>query len=121
MAKMKSFTVRRKKWARGGINGEAALLNDEGCMCCLGFAACQISRIPKTILFDEGEPNGVYKSNSFLTVLEKLEDDSTEVSNNDLANRAMAINDDTDISDKMREAKLKRLFRKHKIIINFVD
>lgn len=38
MTKLITLTIDRKRWARGGKKGEAALLNDEGNMCCLGFA-----------------------------------------------------------------------------------
>lgn len=120
MAKMKSFTVRRKKWARGGKNGEAALLNQDGNMCCLGFAACQISRIRRSELADEGEPQNVYKDKSFLTDVERY-DDNVDVTNNDLASKAMTINDNEKLSENEREKRLTKLFRKHNIIIKFVD
>jgi len=118
---MKKFTVKRKKWARGGQNGEAALLNRQGCMCCLGFAANQISRIPKKQLADEGEPCNVYKASSFLTIAERNEDCELDIVNNDLSHKAIVINDDEDISDRLREEKLKKLFRKHGVLVKFVD
>ena len=40
---MKTLTIDRGKWARGGHNGLPALLNDDGNQCCLGFAALQIT------------------------------------------------------------------------------
>jgi hypothetical protein len=36
---VKEFTIKRSKWARGGINGKSALLNNQGNMCCLGHYA----------------------------------------------------------------------------------
>lgn len=36
------LTIDRDKWARGGNNGAAALLNDDGNMCCLGFLAIEL-------------------------------------------------------------------------------
>ncbi len=34
---IKSFTIDRKRWVRGDIGGDSALLNGEGNMCCLGW------------------------------------------------------------------------------------
>ena len=113
--KMKKFTVRRKNWARGDHPG-TKLLSGDGYMCCLGFAACQVSRIPKKRLLYCGEPNEVYRASSFLT-----ESYGYDVMNNDLAAQAMAINDDTRMDDATRELRLKSLFRDHKIIVKFVD
>ena len=34
--------IDRLRWARGGNNGNAALLNEDGNMCCLGFLAIEM-------------------------------------------------------------------------------
>ncbi len=40
---MNDLVIDRQKWARGKSNGVSALLNSDGNMCCLGFAAIQIT------------------------------------------------------------------------------
>jgi hypothetical protein len=117
---MKTITVDRKKWARGGKNGDACLLNDQGNMCCLGFAARQISRISRSALADAGMPCDVYMKPSFLTEID-TSSNPNEVQDNALSRAAANFNDDLKISDKMREYKLTRLFKKHGIKIRFVN
>ena len=117
MTKMKRFTVRRSTWVRGGEGGDAQLLNGQGNMCCLGFAICQISKcIPIKQLKGAGYPDEVFKRESFLTVM-----DDGDVADNALTTKAASINDDTSISDTVRERRLTKLFRQHNIIVKFVD
>ena len=116
---MKTITVNRKKWARGGKNGESALLNDEGNMCCLGFACNQISRIPKSKLEGVGMPCDVYDKVSFLTEINSTFING--IGDNLLARTAAEINDDLRITDKMREYKLTRLFKSHGYKIRFIN
>ncbi len=118
---MKKFTVRRKKWARGGKNGRAELLNSDGNMCCLGFAACQVSRKTHEQLLNCGKPSEVYLRKSFLTDEYRPEPNWVDVSNNKLTQKAITINDSVKITDETREKRLKALFRKYGIIIKFVD
>lgn len=113
---MKKFTVRRKKWARGRKNGDPALRNDQECMCCLGFALNQISRIPMDDLNGGFMPQDTAR-HCFLT----NKDDDGEITDNALAEKASVINDSVKISDSTREKKLKKLFRKHGVIVKFVD
>lgn len=113
---MKKFTVKRSKWARGGMNGHSRLLNIEGCMCCLGFATNQISRIPKDKLANRSCPEDVFEKQSTFTTM-----DSKCVVDNELSINAININDDRILTEKMREKRLTELFRKHKINVKFVD
>lgn len=115
--KMKRFTVKRSKWARGGQNGSSLLLNQQGSMCCLGFAANQISCILKKKLALAACPDEVFKGASFLTRL----DDEGYVVDNKLSDEAIEINDSHLINDNEREEQLKKLFRKHGIIVTFKD
>jgi hypothetical protein len=118
--KMKKFTVRRSKWARGREGGDAKLLNKQGNMCCLGFAACQISRIPKKKLLNAGTPEEVFKGESFLTDIERY-DGEISICDNTLTETAIGINDSLTLTDEDREKQLKALFRKHGVIVKFVD
>lgn len=112
MAK-KTVTVRRSEWARGGRNGDARLLNTNGCMCCLGFAICQITKIKKSDIDGEKMPEEVFNRKSFLT-----EEDGC---NNSFAEEASFINDTKDLLEKHREKKLKDLFKKNDINLKFID
>ncbi len=122
ITKKKSFTVRRKNWARGGKNGEAALLNLEGNMCYLGFACNQISRVRKKDMLSLPSPMGVLRAPSFLTEGEyDAGYGEWDVEDNALTKEAMTINDNASITDKTREERLKKLFKKHNVIVKFVD
>lgn len=46
------LTISRKKWARGGKKGLAALLNKQGNRCCLGTLARNLCRVPLTKMVD---------------------------------------------------------------------
>ena len=119
---MKEFTVRRSKWVRGdGINGDARLLNSNNCMCCLGFAICQITKMPQEELMDKRMPSHVFTRKSFLTETTQRLTGGSFVSDNELANDASLINDNSVITDAVRETELKKIFRKHGIKINFKD
>jgi len=119
---MKTITVKRSKWARGGKNGDARLLNHDECMCCLGFAICQISKhVSKLKMLDRLMPDDVFKGESFLTKMNRDAFDEKVIVNNDLAGEAAKINDHESISGHVREQKLKKLFKKHGFKIVFVD
>lgn len=112
---MRTITIDRKKWVRGNLNGESALLNDDGCRCCLGFAVCQITKLPLIAIQGMGDPEQVFAGQSFLT---ELNEDGCVV-NNHLTNRAIKINDDVLISERVREYRLARLFKGYDIKIVF--
>ena len=115
---MKTVTVRRSTWVRGSIGGQSLLLNHDGNMCCLGFAICQVSRhIRLCGLKGVGDPQKVFARASFLT----QRNEYGEVLNNKFSNKAIEINDSNEISEKQREARLKRLFRANGIKLTFVD
>jgi hypothetical protein len=118
--KMKKFTVRRSKWARGSEGGDAKLLNAQGNMCCLGFASCQISRIPKKKLLHACTPEEVFRGGSFLTDIQR-DDGEVSICDNTLTNAAIEINDSLTLTDEDREKQLKALFRKHGVIVKFVN
>ena len=115
---MKKFTVRRSEWRRGGTRydnskGATFLLNEVGYMCCLGFATNQICRITKKDLLEMDTPSCVLPYKSTFT--------DEHGDNNDLTNRAISINDASNISDKVREERLTALFKKHGIKVTFKD
>ena len=110
---MKKFTVKRSKWLRGTGNGK--LLNLQGKMCCLGFAVNQICRIPKKKLLREWSPLDVVKDTLRDGVFTK--DDNNKY----FVEQAIKANDNGAISDKAREARLTKIFKKAGIKVIFKD
>lgn len=113
--KLIPLTINRKRWARGGKNGEAALLNRESNMCCLGFA-CRAIGFSKNDIKDEFSPKGL--ANISLSACERLDKlvvsgpDGNVWRNSEDTAKAIIINDSGDISDKMREYRLKPILRR---------
>jgi len=130
---MKSFTVTRNKWARGDYrdkdgNGlDTALVTEEGDMCCLGSGMIQMDKIPKKDLLEFGTPANYFdshpksKKGDSCVLVNKTgnKHDGYEYDNNALTDNAMEINDDVDITEKMREKKLTTLFKRNNIEIKF--
>lgn len=99
--------IDRTKWARqtrGVNNGGSALLNGQGCMCCLGFVglACGLTQAQ---LEGYGFPSSVDMPEPWTT-------DGFASTRNDsnAAFSAMNINDDNTTSDAEKEAALITLF-----------
>lgn len=111
MKTKKIVRINRARWLRQGrFLTVDSLLYDEDCnsMCCLGFVANQYSRISKKRLQGHGSPEAVYKGESILTNANECGD----IFDNDLATRAIIINDDSYTSDAKKERELKKLFKK---------
>jgi len=110
---MKTFTkkvrINRFKWRTGddapGLHtgeGTTSLLNEEGFMCCLGFAAKQIGKISNEKIRHYGEPDDIGTVISPLT--EKNE--AGFICNTKFTGDCIKVNDDTKITRKQRERKL---------------
>jgi hypothetical protein len=114
------LTINRAKWARGGYNGESRLLNDDGNMCCLGFA-CRARGFRAENIKDIGTPSSLEGGGSRVTRMEKLGPMVTsEFNNSDETDHAVSINDNQRISDKMREYRLKPILKKLGFAAKFV-
>lgn len=119
---MIKLRIDRKRWARGGINGDAALLNDDQAMCCLGFA-CRKLGVPEKAMFNIGTPVRLATEPNLRGNLETLIRRArtgggyVDRMNTD---EAVAINDDQDIDDTEREAKLKPVLAKLGFDVYFV-
>lgn len=114
---MKKFTVRRSKWLRG--KGDGYLLNDEGKMCCLGFAVNQICKVPKKKLLDTFRPCDVLESTketTFTTISYE-----NVIIDKHFVEEAIEVNDDSTISDSGREELLTEIFKENGIKVTFKD
>ena len=85
----------------------------------MGFAANQVSGLTKSRMRNRSNPEDVYKKPSFLT---KMRSHQVKILiNNNFAEKAVDINDNTDFTDAVREKKLKSLFAKNGVDLTFTD
>ena len=123
------FTVDRSKWVNAsfGNRGHTLLLNREGYSCCLGFVCSQLG-IKDEEMQGYGSPNHVCHDRSTQTtnfdLLSKLKSLTQYhygyVSNTSLAERAIRINDNANISREHREKDLIDLFAEYGHELKFV-
>ncbi len=111
---MRKLVIDRKKWLKGDDGNNSCMLDDDGHMCCLGFVARRITKLSKERLFRQGTPADCYLGESLLT----YSSDGT-LRDNDFSAEAMDINDDSGLSEKEREKKLIKLFKKNDIELSF--
>lgn len=122
--KMKIVRIDREKWIRGGYSPEGESVQTSlwdpniNAGCCLGHAIHQVSGRTWEQLSFKSSPQRILKGKSFLT---EWDAEFSSVDNNALAEDAMEINDDSSISDKMREKALIKLFKKNKVKLEFYN
>lgn len=114
-----NFIIDRSKWRCGGDHvhknqkgiGATYLLNKEGFMCCLGQVAKQEGFSQEDIL-NKHEPKNLNPIKDSITI-------NKDGGNSDLANKAININDDFDMSLPERESRLKKIFNSYGHTIKF--
>lgn len=113
------FAVQRHKWRCGGDGpsahgfGTTYLLNDEGYRCCLGFVAQQCGHTDSQIR-RLGEPcEDRELSEVLVTEVYDQSNECTKVVNSALADKAVSINDEKELSRDERESRLIALFSYH--------
>ncbi len=141
---MKSFTIKRSKWARGRKRemGGSQLLNKRGNMCCLGFYLKSCG-LPEAVLDNAGVPEEVFNKipEQAQWLLADNTFDSTESDNlidvNDGKYFTLPYGDDggplggflsgtrgpnrIKIEEDIRELAVKELFAVQGIKVKFVD
>ena len=120
--KYKKLVIDRKKWFRGQGDEFSKLVLSDGNMCCLGFLGVECE-IPKKNMKDKGTPENVIKLKRKMwpSKVISLDDDWSYGYNTKWTDNAMFINDDSDITEKQRESKLKTHFKKIGYIVSFVN
>lgn len=116
-SKVLTTVVSRKKWLRGEQRkGCYSYLRRKGDkkQCCLGFRA-RVGGAKACEIEGRWSPEQV-KSGPFFTA--KFVEDYKDTQ---LAKDMMNVNDDEDMTDRVREARLKKLFKKAGERIRFVD
>ena len=131
---MKKYTIFRNRWMRGGKDGlgndiDGAVLCDiEGQKCCLGhimtqdgFKKKQLLRLqlPNEVVQTIGTEQAAKKAKHLVEAWDNGYGglDTEDLS---LVNKAVEINDDTNITDDEREELLISLFKENKIKLTFV-
>ena len=109
LKRIKALTIKRSEWARGKRTETNRLLDGAGMRCCLGFW-CSAAGVSDDDLLGQMDPEDV------ATVPLLVEGGY----NSNLASHAIQINDDVDIADRTREAKLRELFATKGVKVRFV-
>ena len=117
-------TVRidRSRWRNAGHDmGLTKLLNEQGYMCCLGFACQQLGGLEDKEIYMRASPMGTACSTQRILRNKKLIQYNSRYAyfrNSLLAEQAMLIND-KDMPESERELKLVNLFADHDIKLEF--
>lgn len=120
---MKKIIIDRAKWRTGAEGryatgtGDTQLLNEDGFMCCLGFF-CNQSGIPKTKLLDNGDPEDIADKIQEKKLIKKIPI-LFNGSNTTITKAAIKINDSRTMRVSTKETKLKKLFKKVKVLFIF--
>ena len=108
----KSFTVSRRRWLRGDLHDSSLHRKSDHKQCCLGFlareAGCSLNAIKGL-----GTPSELKDIR-----LKKLVD--VNGYDTPTCDKLIEVNDDPSFSDKIREKKLKSLFKRIGVKVNFV-
>lgn len=114
--------IDRAKWRTGGVGpkktgkGKTQLLNTSGYKCCLGFL-CEAVGVEKSI---KEIVNPAYLKINIPQITEPLPALSGRIGNTNLSRDAMEINDDSQLSPRQKEDKLKQLFKDSCYQLKFV-
>lgn len=113
------LVIDRAKWYRGQGSGDSALLLGDGTMCCLGFYAKALGAADRDILgvidpkgpsVREVFPDWCYYANVPVPSRKRVSDDILAL---------VEINDDPN-HEKTREVRIKEIFAKHGIEVEFI-
>lgn len=113
------IVINRPKWRCGGSNnssrGCTRLLNEQGYMCCLGFASKQICNLSDEEMLTKHFPQSLHRKINKLTYFPR----KGICKDTKFSEKAMGINDNPTLSNKEREKQLKELFAKNGIELKF--
>lgn len=127
MTAQRVLTIDRSRWRRGGDEsglgqGDTALLNDLGFMCCLGFDALACG-VPDAVIHGEADPDYIVAVERFPDyatssrfVIERNYDDTTYTNSLSVL-AAIEHNDDPTLSESERE----RIIRDDLIALGWDD
>lgn len=111
----REFVVQRSKWLRGDPMN-SALLDEDGCRCCLGFVSSQCG-VPDRHMLERATPSVILHSTE--PVVGVLVQATARRKHTELARHAIPLNDSAMLTDDEREAKLAALFAEHGYALRF--
>lgn len=140
---MNDLVIDRNRWARGKKNGLSSLLNDDGNMCCLGFAALQITGLSETDIQGFGQYEELTDHTDHLlehgtpfcepyhgehdydpTIMDtKFHNQAVEINDFELGNSTIyfGTRDVLVESEEDREEQLTKLFKENGIDVTFIN
>jgi hypothetical protein len=131
---MKKVTIKRSQWQRGGSDNTYELFEEKDTNlwgaktssgCCLGHVLHQAHGKSYKSMRGVYAPDSLAekedKNNPLTHKTKSLVFDRCDYNCTDFAEEAIRINDDNMISDKMREYRLKLLFKRNGYELEFVD
>lgn len=110
---MKALTVKRHEWLRGQDGNTSELLDEHGRSDIVGFCMRRVNNVTQDRLKGELYPDAVFNGPSLFT--------DNKGHHNAFALQCMYINDDSKLSDPVRERRLSQLFEEAGIILSFTD
>jgi len=113
------FTVDRQTWYRGKDTGESKLLRYDGTRCCIGFVGKQVGCTDDDLL-DVAEVIKMDSNNRNFPVWMR-EPYTHKGGGRTLIGEAYHVNDDENLTDEQREARLKELFIEAGDEIEFIN
>lgn len=123
---MRTVKINRKYWLNGNTTDASTMCNELNQRCCLGFAANQIHRIPLQDMYEScgATPASVMEECNITPKLNLLayrqrEENFNMYRESAFSDKAMEINDDTNLTNRERERKLTKLFRENGINLEF--
>lgn len=131
MKKLKKLVITRSKWFRGKMDGRSSLLIDPedsysitenvGKMCCLGFYGRQICGLNLKDLRGQGTPEDVKKwpSDDPLVIKPTSQQGYPYTLDSTICHEMVKTNDNKKITEKQREARLTKLFKKIGVNVTF--
>ena len=116
---MKTLKIDRAKW-RNGTNGKgnSRLLNEDGFMCCLGFA-CKADGLDDSNIFNKWYPDCLDYTPLLNPENVLFTPGNFEEGNLNLRPQLITTNDSINLENSERETRLKELFKKLDIDLVF--
>ena len=116
-------TVKRSRWIHlptDNLSQSSLLRSKDNKMCCLGFMALAC-RLTRDAIMNRGDPIDVLPSRMKKSFASRLLEGGEYILTKDITNTIITTNDDGHMSESKKERKLKKLFAKIRVDINFVD
>lgn len=114
------FTVNKAKWYRGMGSEDSRLLREDGYRCCLGFVGAQVG-VNEDDMLGVCAPCEIWDNKNAPVWPTWMYPGNANGAHSEECNKAMLLNDDDNIHDDERIAKLKELFARNGDELRFQD